>query len=121
MGKALLVILLYGTILLAQEPSPSLQANCLTCHQTQQIPSELIYRRYLLRYSDTKLIKEQMFSYLQKPNKKNSIMPKQFFLKFSMKKMLDLNTSLLRKGIEEYINFFDIKKRLVIRDPITSD
>ena len=121
MVKLLLISLIYSSILFAQEPSEALEKNCLICHQKQQIPSELIYRRYLLKYSDLKTIKEQMFSYLQDPKRENSIMPKQFFLKFSMKKMLDLNTTLLRDGVEAYIDFFDIKKRLIIRDRVTSD
>ena len=108
-------------MLFAQEPSETLEKNCLICHQKQQIPSELIYRRYLLKYSDLETIKEQMFSYLQDPKKENSIMPKQFFLKFSMKTMLDLNTTLLSEGIEAYIDFFDIRKRLVIPNSSTNN
>jgi len=39
-------------------------------------------------------------------------MPKQFFLKFPEKKSLDLNSSLLEKSIDDYLEHFDLKKQL---------
>ena len=112
MAKIRLLILL--PLLLSS--SEMLEHQCLACHKAQKIPSELIYRRYLMRYSDPEIIKEQMFTYLKEPKKENSIMPKQFFLKFSMKEMLDLNSTALEEGIEAYVEFFDIKKRLLLSD-----
>ncbi len=103
---------LFLTIGIAQEHSALLQKNCLACHTQQKIPSELIYRRYLLQYSTHKRIKKQLLSYLKAPNPKKSIMPKQFFLKFPQKEPLDLNETILEQSIDEYLDYFDIRKRL---------
>ncbi len=91
-----------------------LDMACLSCHKQQQIPSELIYKRYLMNYSTSKYIEEAMFSYLKKPSKESSIMPPQFFLKFPMKKASKLSDEDLRKEIKAYIKRFDIKKKLIL-------
>jgi len=104
-----------GVTLLISDPMPPLiKKNCISCHAQQQIPSELIYRRYLLRYSTHDRIKKRLFYYLRSPDKAHSIMPKQFFLKFPMKQPLDLNESQLLESIDQYLDYFDIKKRWVL-------
>jgi hypothetical protein len=55
-----------------------------------------------------------MFEYLKNPKRENSIMPEQFFLKFPMKKRVDLNDTLLYKKIKEYIDFYDVRKKLIL-------
>jgi hypothetical protein len=40
-------------------------------------------------------------------------MPKQFFLKFPEKKALDLNETVLEESIEAYLEYFNIKKKLI--------
>jgi hypothetical protein len=67
-----------------------------------------------MRYSDKEIIKNRIFEYLKEPLKKNSIMPKQFFLKFPMKKRVDLNNTALYQEVEEYMDFFDIRKKLTL-------
>jgi len=106
-------LLLFSSFTYAKEqPSKALQENCLKCHLQQKIPSELIYRRYLMKYSTHSTIKSQLFEYLKNPKRKNSIMPKQFFLKFPQKKPSELNSTLLLESIKEYLDYFDVKKRL---------
>ena len=95
------------------ESSQSLKNNCLNCHIKQQIPSELIYRRYLIKYSTDKKMRKKILEYLTNPKQESSIMPKQFFLKFPMKKILDINETQLKKGVDEYLKYFDIKRRLI--------
>ena len=115
MVKFLLISSTLSLILLeAKEPTPPLKKNCLECHVSQKIPSELIYRRYLLTYSTHKKIKETLFEYLKNPTKETSIMPKQFFLKFPEKKGLDLNETVLKESIDEYLNYFDVRGKLVL-------
>ncbi len=92
-----------------------LQQNCLGCHQKQQIPSQLIYKRYLLKYSTPKRIQKAIFAYLKKPKKENSIMPPQFFLKFPMKEESSLQDKKLHEIIELFLKRYDLKKRLVIQ------
>ena len=94
--------------------SENLQTACLQCHQKEQIPSSLIYRRYLMHYSTPERISEAMFRYLKAPKRENSIMPPQFFLKFPMKKKIEMDDADLKTYIHRYIEAFDIKKKLVL-------
>ena len=89
-----------------------LDKACLSCHQKQKIPSDLIYRRYLMMYSTDKAIATAMQLYLGNPKINNSIMPRQFFFKFSMKDRLEMDS--LSLYIEAYIKKFDIKKKLYL-------
>ena len=57
-------------------------------------------------------MKKVMFSYLQKPTKKGSIMPKPFFFKFPMKRKIVLDSEALKKSIDDYLDYFDVIKKL---------
>jgi hypothetical protein len=109
-----LTLLVYGEKRDSQEQS--LQNACLSCHQQQQIPSSLIYRRYLMRYSTSTRMEEAIFSYLKHPLKEHSIMPSAFFLKFPMKKKTTLDDSSLHRYIKVFLETFDIKKRLLLEE-----
>ena len=115
MVKLLITTLLLTTLIQAEEPSDLLQKNCMACHIKQKIPSELIYRRYLLKYSTHDSIKERLLTYLNAPSKQTSIMPQQFFLKFPEKVALDLNKTVLEESIDAYLNYFDVKKKLILK------
>jgi len=114
-AKNLLLFFLSLQIAIAET---MLEQNCMNCHIKEKIPSELIYRRYLTKYSSSSLITEKLFIYLNNPKKEYSIMPKQFFLKFPQKRELDLNETILTKSIKEYLDYFDIKKRFVLQEPL---
>ena len=114
MVKIILGLFGYTLMLFSQSPSLKLQQNCLVCHQTQEIPSELIYRRYLMKYSTHGAIKTTLLEYLQNPKKENSIMPKQFFIKFPFKEKNDLNITELEQSIDDYLDYFDVTKKLVL-------
>ena len=92
----------------------SVEQNCLNCHQQQQIPSSLIHRRYLMKYSTAKRMEKAIFAYLKHPDKARSIMPSAFFSKFPMKEATTVDDSTLRKYIQNYLETFDIKKKLVL-------
>jgi len=117
MGKIIfLCTLLYAT-LYAEEPlSPQeqLQRNCLNCHTQDQIPNDLIYRRYLMKYSTQEAMSKAILKYLKDPKKENSIMPPPFFSKFPMKYALDLDDAILKKNIRTFLETFDVKKKLVL-------
>ena len=102
------------SILTSMGNSINQNSSCIECHKMQKIPSELIYRRYLMKYSDNSIVKLKMFNYIKNPTKKSSIMPKQFFLKFPMKRKIDINSTILNYEIDEYIKKFDIKSRLIL-------
>jgi len=112
-------IILLSTLLIASLQSATeetlLEKNCISCHTEQKIPSELIYRRYLLKYSTNNTIEKKIMDYLKNPKRENSIMPKQFFLKFPEKVALDLNKTVLEESINAYMEFFDVKKELTLK------
>ena len=93
-----------------------LQKECLQCHVEQQIPSALVYRRYLMKYSTSERMQKAMFAYIKNPDKKHSIMPPQFFLKFPMKETTTLDDDTLQKMIKRYLNSFDVKKKLILEE-----
>lgn len=91
-----------------------LESQCLACHKEQQIPNHLIYGRYLEQYSAEKNIENAIYRYLINPQKEHSIMPPQFFLKFPMKEKRSMDETTLRQSIKQFIQKFDIKKKLVL-------
>ena len=116
MVNRLLILVLFATFVQAKEAPPLVQQNCLNCHVQQKIPSEFIYRRYLMKLSTKERIAKHLFVYLKNPQIENSIMPKQFFIKFPKKKALDLNDTVLKESIEAYLDYFDVRKKLQLRD-----
>lgn len=93
----------------------NLNTHCLACHKSQQIPSQLMYKRYLMKYSSKKDVAGAMMQYLKDPKKSTSIMPAPFFLKFPMKEDLNLTHVELKQGINEFIEQFDLQKRLILK------
>ncbi len=91
-----------------------LQSQCLQCHTQDQIPNELIYRRYLMKYSTQEAMKKAILKYLKDPQKENSIMPPPFFSKFPMKEALELDDENLEKSIRAFLDAFDLKNKLVL-------
>ena len=120
MGKIIYLFTLLYMALQAQEISMNerqqVQKECLQCHIEQQIPSELIYRRYLMTYSTTEDMQKAIFTYMKNPNSEHSIMPPQFFLKFPTKEATTLNDNRLRQYIQMYLSIFDLKKKLVLEE-----
>ncbi len=118
MGKIVLFLALFGIGLNAQNVTPEdnlqLQKKCISCHVKQQIPSGLIYRRYLMKYSTADRMQKKMFTYIKNPDQKHSIMPPQFFLKFPMKEQSTLDDATLQKMVKLYLHTFDVKKKLVL-------
>ncbi len=96
----------------APERDFALEGECLQCHKEQKIPSEATYRRYLRKYSSKATIKEKMLVYLKTPTVEQSIMPPQFFSKFTIKEESQLEEKELRNRINDYVDYFDINKKL---------
>jgi len=113
MAKIVLFVLLLTGAAIAQ--TDALENDCLSCHKAQQIPSNLIYRRYLMKYSTEARIEDAIYTYLKNPQKSTSIMPPQFFLKFPMKEALNLEDERLHKDIKAYLETFDSKKKLILK------
>jgi len=96
----------------AEETPTLLEENCLSAHREQKLPDNLIYRRYLLKYSSSERIESALTAYLKNPRKERSIMPREFFLRFPMKYPLSLDEASLHESIRTYIRRFDVKRRL---------
>jgi len=90
------------------------QQKCLQCHNQEQIPNALIYRRYLKKYSTQEAMKTVILKYLKDPKQENSIMPHPFFSKFPMKEVSDLDDEDLKKNIQTFLDTFDLKKKLFL-------
>ena len=112
MGK----IVLFLSLLYVYAEADSVEKNCLLCHRQQQIPSQLIYKRYLLKYSTEQRMEKAIFSYLKNPDKKDSIMPPAFFLKFPMKIALDLEDKELHESIHAFLKKYDLQKKLMLEE-----
>lgn len=98
----------------SSKENQDLQDKCLHCHIQQQIPDELIYQRYLMKYSTADGMAKAIKMYLKNPKKENSIMPFPFFLKFSMKEVSALDDENLEKNIRAFLDKYDVKKKLVL-------
>ena len=118
MGTTVKMIFVSGVLTLSLWASGdvNLEQNCLQCHKEQQIPSGLIYKRYLMKYSTPDRIENAMFAYIKNPSPAHSIMPPQFFLKFPMKPPMHLDDEIIHRDIQAYIEKFDVKKRLILRE-----
>jgi len=117
-------MLLLSTFATAAHPSadpavsvdPQLEHYCLECHREQRLPDNLIYRRYLIKYSSRARIEKALMAYLKHPSEKRSIMPAEFFLRFPMREPIKLEDSVLRENIQRYIDYFDVRKRLRLEE-----
>lgn len=108
----MLYIGLYATETTFQ--NKQLQRNCLSCHIREQIPTQLIYRRYLMTYSTQEEMQNAIFNYMKNPKKENSIMPPPFFFKFPMKEVLEMNDAKLKENIRIFLEYLDVKKKLIL-------
>ena len=98
----------------AMSASQSFEETCIKCHQAKEIPNEVIYKRYLLKYSSKIKIREAIVSYLKNPMTQKSIMPPQFIKIFGLKEALKLSDAELNRHVDELINRYSIKKKLYI-------
>ena len=115
MAQIILILFLAIFELDAEAPSQALQESCLACHAQKQIPDALIYRRYLMTYSNNLKMKKAIREYLKNPKVEHSIMPSQFFLKFPMKSPLGKEDEAnLTKNIDAFLDYFDVRKQLVL-------
>ncbi len=117
MGKIIFLCIFFYAELYAIEKlseKEELQNTCLKCHAYDQIPNTLIYKRYLVKYSTKDAMTQAILKYMKAPKKENSVMPPPFFLKFPMKKRLDLDDDKLEHNIRIFLDTFDMKKKLIL-------
>lgn len=118
MGKIIFSCMLFSIGVFAGnitiDDKQQVQQKCLQCHNQEQIPNALIYRRYLKKYSTDEAMGIAIMKYLKNPKQENSIMPHPFFSKFPMKEVSVLNDESLKKNIQAFLHIFDLKKNLVL-------
>ncbi len=104
-------------ILVSMPASQSFESACVQCHQDQEIPNEVIYKRYLLKYSSDIKIREAMVNYLKNPMVERTIMPPQFINIFGLKDACKLPDTELNEHVDAFIKKYDIKKKLTLPTP----
>jgi len=114
---SMIVLLMTVTVFADTVADPQLEEHCLACHREQKLPDNLIYRRYLLKYSSPQRIENALVKYLEHPLKERSIMPAEFFLRFPIKYANDLSPAQLRELVRRYIDYYDVRKRLRLEKP----
>lgn len=100
--------------LVSMPASQSFEEACLKCHQDQELPDQMIYKRYLLKYSSPKRIAEAMVDYLKNPTDKKTIMPPQFINIFGLKEASMLSDTELNRHVDTFIDRYDLKKKLTL-------
>lgn len=118
MGKIIFICTVFFISIYANdlkvEDTQRVEKACLYCHQQNQIPNALIYRRYLVKYSTKEAITTAIMTYIKNPKKEYSIMPQPFFSKFPMKEVSKYEDKVLKQDIERFLEIFDVKKKLVL-------
>lgn len=111
MVKTIILLVIFFT---ASNSSQSFEEACIKCHIEGNIPNEVIYKRYLSKYSSHKKMSEAMVDYLKNPTKQKTIMPPRFIDIFGLKEAMTLSDDELNKHVNELIKTYDIKKRLTL-------
>jgi len=111
MVKTVLLLTLFSLILNASDYNKA----CTNCHEASNIPDIVIYKRYLLKYSNEQRVKNAIINYLKKPSKESSIMPSQFIDKFGFKEPSKLSDKELEIYVDEFVDRYNLKKRLYLK------
>ena len=114
MGK--ITFLLFVT-LMSMQASTEFQKRCVSCHKTEGIPTQELYKRYLVKYSSHTAIKAAMLKYLKNPTIETSIMPEPFISKFGIQKRTSLSDDALKRQIDELIKTYNLKDKFYLPTP----
>ncbi len=106
--KILLIAIILGSV----DASENFEEACIKCHKAKDIPSEILYRRYLIKYSSKEKIKSAMTKYLKNPSLKKTIMPQRYISKFGLKKASKLSDTQLSRHIDTLIEKYKIKNKM---------
>ena len=105
-------------VFVMSEASQGFQEKCIQCHKAEGIPTQALYKRYLVKYSSQTKIKTAMLSYLKNPSIETSIMPEPFIKKFGLQKRISISEEELKKYVDELVESFDVRDRLYIPTPL---
>jgi len=89
----------------------SFEKNCLECHQNE-FQLAMFMKKYALKYSSERSIKEALYSYLKKPTYNASILPFGYLNRFGIKEKSSLDDAELKKMINIYYDKYNIKSKI---------
>jgi hypothetical protein len=69
-------------------------------------------KKYTLKYSSERRIKEAIYSFLKKPTYEASVLPYGFLQRYGIKNKSQLQDKELHKMIDIYYNRYNIKSRI---------
>jgi hypothetical protein len=107
MVKKTALLILFCTLLSASE----FDKNCLSCHEGD-FKFHIIMKKYTLKYSSEKRIKEAIYKYLKEPTAERSILPSEYIKRFGIKERSDLDDETLRQMIDIYYQEYNLPSKL---------
>jgi len=107
MVKKYALLIFFCALLSASE----FDRNCLNCHG-DDFKFHVIMKKYTLKYSSPKKIKEAMFKYLKEPVAEKSILPAEYIKRFGIKEKSTLEDETLKRMIDVYYNEFNLPSKL---------
>lgn len=107
MVKKITLFILFCTLLNASE----FDKYCLNCHGGD-FKFHVIMKKYTLKYSSEKRIKEAIFAYLKEPTAEKSILPLEYIKRFGIKEKSSLDDATLKRMIDIYYKEFGLQPKL---------
>lgn len=107
MVKHLSILLLFVTVLNAS----SFEENCLRCH-ANGYQFDMFMKRYTLKYSSEKGVKEAIYKYLKNPSFEKSVLPYGFLNRFGIKGKSSLKDKELNEMIDIYYEKYNMKSKI---------
>ena len=85
--------------------------SCLKCHNNS-FQFQMFMKRYTIKYSSERRIKNAIFNYLKNPSYKESVLPFGYINRFGIKDKTDLSDHDLKKMINVYYERYNIKSKI---------
>jgi hypothetical protein len=93
------------------EAQNDFETNCMSCHG-EDFKFNIIMKKYTLKYSSQKAIKNAMFTYLKNPTLETSILPLEYIKKFGIKDKSVLDDTTLKEMINVYYQKYNVASKL---------
>ncbi len=107
MVKKAAIFILFCAFLNASE----FDKNCLNCHG-EDFKFHIIMKKYTLKHSSQKRIKEAIYEYLKEPVAERSILPPEYINRFGVKERSTLDDKTLKRMIDIYYKEFNLPSKL---------
>ena len=91
--------------------SANFDENCISCHKNE-FQFSMFIRKYTLKYSSEKKIKEAVIQYLKNPQHEKSVLPYGYLKRFGIKKKSMLSDNELKKMVDKFYEKYNMKDRI---------